>query len=194
MWQRELLGTNLYYIISWFIIYSFIGWITESTYMSICNRKLTNRGFMFGPFCPIYGVGALCVYFILLPFSGNVVTLYIVGALLATVFEYLIARLMQAVFGEVWWDYSNKPFNYKSIICLESTLAWGLYTVFMFKFLHEIVNDVIEKFSYQRGIRLISIVLAIIAIDMAIHIAREKSEFINDRFGTIKEKLKDIRS
>ena len=194
MWERELLGIDVYYIISWFIIYSFIGWIAESTYMSICNRKLTNRGFMFGPFCPIYGVGALCVYFILRPFSGNIVALYFAGAILATIFEYLIAKLMQVVFGEVWWDYSDKPFNYKNIICLESTLAWGLYTVFMFKFLHEIVNEVIERFSYRRGIQLITIVLAIIMIDMIIHIVREKREFINDRVGTIKEKLRGIRS
>ena len=194
MWERELLGTSLYYIVHWFLLYSFFGWISESIYMSICNRKLTNRGFMFGPFCPIYGVGALCVYFILRPVAGNTLVLYIVGALLATAFEYLVARIMQAVFGDVWWDYNDKPFNYKGVLCLESTLAWGLYTVIMFKFLHGVVNNIVSRYSYRNGIILGTIVIVGIALDLGIHIAREKKEFLNDSVDTIKGKLKDIRS
>ena len=63
MWTRNFFGIELYYIIQWFLIYSMLGWLVESVYMSICNRKLTNRGFVRGPFCPIYGFGALIVYF-----------------------------------------------------------------------------------------------------------------------------------
>ena len=194
MWERELLGISFYHIVQWFVMYSFFGWVSESIYMSICNRKLTNRGFMFGPFCPIYGVGALCIYFILRPFSGNVIALYIAGALLATAFEYVVARLMQFVFGDVWWDYNDKPFNYKGVLCLESSIAWGLYTVLMFKFLHEIVNDIISRYSYQRGIMLGTAVIIIMAIDMTFHIAREKKELLNSGVDTIKGKIRDIRS
>ena len=194
MWERELLGISFYHIVQWFVMYSFFGWVSESIYMSICNRKLTNRGFMFGPFCPIYGVGALCIYFILRPFSGNVIALYIAGALLATAFEYVVARLMQLIFGDVWWDYNDKPFNYKGVLCLESSIAWGLYTVLMFKFLHEIVNDIISRYSYQRGIMLGTVVIVIMAIDMTFHIAREKKELISSGVDTIKGKIRDIRS
>jgi Predicted membrane protein len=194
MWERELLGISLYHIVQWFVMYSFFGWVSESIYMSICNRKLTNRGFMFGPFCPIYGVGALCIYFILRPFSRNVIALYIAGALLATAFEYVVARLMQFVFGDVWWDYNDKPFNYKGVLCLESSIAWGLYTVLMFKFLHEIVNDIISRYSYQRGIMLGTAVIIIMAIDMTFHIAREKKELLNSGVDTIKGKIRNIRS
>ena len=194
MWEKELLGTNLYHIVHWFLIYSFFGWVSESVYMSICNRKITNRGFMLGPFCPIYGFGALSVYFILRPLSSNTIVLYIAGALLATAFEYVVARLMQCVFGDVWWDYNDKPFNYKGVLCLESTLAWGLYTILMFRVLHKVVNNIVGRYSYRRGTMLGTVVIAIIVIDMTFHIAREKSEFINGRIDIIKEKLKAIRS
>ena len=78
---------------------------------------------MTGPFCPIYGVGAVVGYLVLHPFANNLVALYFVGAVLATVFEYLVAKLMLRLFGEVWWDYHDKPCNYKGIVCLESTIA-----------------------------------------------------------------------
>lgn len=75
---------------------------------------------------------------LLRPFSGNYVLLYLVGAVLATLFEYLTARLMLRLFGTFWWDYTNKPFNYKGILCLESTLGWGLIALLLFAFLHRL--------------------------------------------------------
>ena len=117
---------------SGFLVYSILGWVVESIYMSICNRRLTNRGFVRGPFCPIYGVGALSVFFLLRPFCHNLLLLYVLGCVFPTLLEYLTARLMLSMFGEVWWDYSEKPFNYKGILCLESTIAWGFYTLACF--------------------------------------------------------------
>lgn len=81
------------------------------------------------PFCIIYGFGAMLGYALLRPFAGNYVVLYVVGAVAATAFEYLTALLMLRLFGTFWWDYTNKPFNYRGIICLESTLGWGLVSV-----------------------------------------------------------------
>ena len=104
MLQTELLGTDIYHLLQWFLTYSILGWIVESIYMSICNRELTNRGFARGPLCPIYGVGALSVYFILKPFSDNYFALFLLGTTLATTLEFLTAKLMIKIFGEVWWD------------------------------------------------------------------------------------------
>ena len=136
MWTREFLGTDVYHLVSAFIIYSVLGWVVESIYMSFCNRKLTNRGFGRGPFCPIYGFGGVVGYLILHPLSSNLVALYFAGAVLATTFEYLVGRLMLKLFGEVWWDYNEKPCNYQGIICLESTIAWGFYAIIIITFLH----------------------------------------------------------
>ena len=129
MWIHGILGADVWHLVAAFCIYSVLGWLVESVYMSICNRRLTNRGFAKGPFCPIYGFGALAGYFLLRPFAGNPVLLYLTGAFTATVFEYLVGKAMRRLFGEVWWDYNEKPFNYQGIVCLESTIAWGFYAV-----------------------------------------------------------------
>ena len=89
MWTRELFGSDVYHLIAAFIISSVLGWFVESAYMSFCNHRLTNRGFAKGPFCPIYGFGAVIGYLVLNPLSGHYVTLYLTGAFLATTFEYL---------------------------------------------------------------------------------------------------------
>lgn len=82
MWTHAVYGTDLYHFIQWFILYSFMGWVVESIYMSFCNRKLTNRGFAFSPFCPIYAVGALSVYGMLRPLEGQYVVLYLAARFL----------------------------------------------------------------------------------------------------------------
>ncbi len=140
MWNRVIFGYDFYHVLLWFLAYSMLGWLVESIYMSICNRKLTNRGFARGPICPIYGVGALTVFFLLKPYSDNLWKLFFFGSLLATTLEYFTAVLMNKIFGEIWWDYTDKPFNYKGILCLESSIAWGFYTIGLFVFLHKFVE------------------------------------------------------
>ena len=143
MWTREIFDTDVYHLIAAFIIYSMIGWLVESIYMSFCNKKLTNRGFGRGPFCPIYGFGGVIGYLVLRPLSENLVQLYLAGAVLATLFEFLVGKLMLRLFGEVWWDYNEKPCNYKGIICLESSIAWGFLGIFFFRFLNGFVNRMV---------------------------------------------------
>ena len=153
-----------------FCIYSVLGWCMESAYMSFCNRRLTNRGFMKSPFCPIYGVGALAGYFLLKGFAGNLFLLYLAGALSATAFEYLVGRLMLKLFGEVWWDYHEKPFNYQGLICLESTIAWGFYAVIIIGFLHGIVMKYASWYTYGMGLMILRAVLLIVLIDFFWHL------------------------
>ena len=185
MWTRNFFGIELYYIIQWFLIYSMLGWLVESVYMSICNRKLINRGFVRGPFCPIYGFGALIVYFLLRPVCDNIYLLYLFGCLVPTAFEYLTAKLMMKVFGEVWWDYSNKPFNYKGILCLESTIAWGFYTVGLFLFLHKGVEFIVSRYSVHTGEWLAGILMFLLGIDFLWNMYLQKKESIS----AVKEKI-----
>lgn len=172
MWTKELLGTDVYHLVSAFIIYSMIGWLAESAYMSLCNRKLTNRGFAKSPFCPIYGFGAVIGYLVLHPLNGQLIKLYFVGAILATVFEFLVGKLMLRFFGEVWWDYNEKPCNYKGIVCLESTVAWGFYAVIIITFLHSRVLNFIDRWSFSLGSRICFVVLAVVTIDYIIQLMR----------------------
>lgn len=184
MLQTELLGTDIYHLLQWFLTYSILGWIVESIYMSICNRELTNRGFARGPLCPIYGVGALSVYFILKPFSDNYFALFLLGTTLATTLEFLTAKLMIKIFGEVWWDYNNKPFNYKGILCLESTIAWGVYTIALFAFLHGFVSGIVDTYPYEIGSVVGLIVLFLFFIDFVTSFYKAKEDDIK---GFIKQ-------
>lgn len=170
MWTRELFGSDVYHLIAAFIIYSVLGWFVESVYMSFCNHRLTNRGFAKGPFCPIYGFGAVIGYLVLNPLSGHYVTLYLTGAFLATTFEYLVGIMMQKLLGEVWWDYTEKPMNYKGIICLESTIAWGFYAVIITMFLHERVLHLIDAMDMAYGRILCIVILAIVTVDYLIRL------------------------
>ncbi len=195
MWTKEMFGTDLYHLVMAFVIYSVIGWFVESVYMSICNRKLTNRGFGKGPFCPIYGVGAIAGYLILHPLSNNAFLLYLIGALTATVFEYSVGKLMLFLFGEVWWDYHEKPWNYKGIICLESTIAWGFYALIIIFFLHGRIMRFIDLYDYELGIRVCKIVLTLVVLDYVwriVHIFDFTLKYLN-KFQEI-ERIKKIKA
>lgn len=193
MWTREFLGTDVYHLVSAFIIYSVLGWVVESIYMSFCNRKLTNRGFGRGPFCPIYGFGGVVGYLILHPLSSNLVALYFAGAVLATTFEYLVGRLMLKLFGEVWWDYNEKPCNYQGIICLESTIAWGFYAIIIITFLHSRILGFVDRYSMEWGIRACKVVMVLVTIDYVIklmnifHVSlKEKKDKLVDAYHSFR--------
>ncbi len=166
MWTRELfLGMDAYHFVAAFVIYSIIGWFVESVYMSFCEKKIVNRGFGKGPFCPIYGFGALGAFILFTPFYGNYLVIYLLGCLTATVFEYLVAKLMIRFCGDFWWDYNEKPFNYKGIICAESTLAWGIYALIIVHVLHGSVIRLVDKVSVRQGTIGIVIVFSLVAVD-----------------------------
>lgn len=194
MWTRELFGSDVYHLIAAFIIYSVLGWFVESAYMSFCNHRLTNRGFAKGPFCPIYGFGAVIGYLVLNPLSGHYVTLYLTGAFLATTFEYLVGIMMQKLLGEVWWDYTEKPMNYKGIICLESTIAWGFYAVIITMFLHERVLHLIDAMDMAYGRILCIVILAIVTVDYLIRLYLLFKTSIQEEKDRLIDKYRSFRA
>lgn len=124
-----------------FYFYCFAGWCFESTYVSLKTRKLTNRGFMRGPFLPIYGSGAIIMLFASIPFKENLVLTYFAGAIAATLLEYVTGVSMEAIFKVRYWDYSNQKFNFQGHICLSSTIAWGFLTLLLTNVLHTPVES-----------------------------------------------------
>ena len=125
MWDFTINGVDFYHIANWFYIYSFLGWLWETCYVSVRKGKLINRGFINGPLCTIYGCGALAVYLILLPISDNLLLLFVGGVVVATALEYVTAVLMENIFHTSWWDYSDNKFNFQGRICLGCSLGGG---------------------------------------------------------------------
>lgn len=165
MWEIEIAGVDLYHILAWLFVYSFLGWLWESCYVSIKQKKLVNRGFVTGPVCTIYGVGAVSVYLILKPLDDNLIVLYFGGVIVATVLEYVTAVLMEKLFHTSWWDYSNNRFNLQGRICLGSSIAWGFFTVVMFRILQPFVEMIVSLVSESTGQIILMVVLFIYAAD-----------------------------
>lgn len=117
-------------ILLWFMIYCFMGWVWESSYRSIRQRKLINSGFLFGPYIPIYGFGGL-LYVAVMHFTLDPVKLFFVGATLACLLEYLTSWAMEKIFHARWWDYSDSPFNLNGRICLAGFVTFGLFAAVM---------------------------------------------------------------
>ncbi len=198
-WNRIIFGIDGYEVVMWFLTYSMMGWLVESIYMSFCNHKITNRGFAKGPFCPIYGFGALTVFFILRPYSDNSILLFFLGSFLATTLEFLTALVMKHIFGEIWWDYHEKPFNYRGIICLESSIAWGFYTLFLFMFLQNIVAAFVAMIPVRAGRAIGNLILIGYIMDFSATIYRQKKENLREsmdeeqiqQIEQAKDKMKD---
>lgn len=129
-----------YSVIQWlffFYFYSFFGWCFESTYVSVKSRHLTNRGFMRGPFLPLYGSGAIMMLVVSMPFQDSLLLVYVAGFIGATVLEYITGVIMEKLFKMRYWDYSGKPFNFQGHICLGSSIAWGFLTILMTGVVHK---------------------------------------------------------
>ena len=189
-WNRIIFGIDGYEVVMWFLTYSMMGWLVESIYMSFCNHKITNRGFAKGPFCPIYGFGALTVFFILRPYSDNSILLFFLGSFLATTLEFLTALVMKRIFSEIWWDYHEKPFNYRGIICLESSIAWGFYTLFLFMFLQNIVAAFVAMIPVRAGRAIGNLILIGYIMDFSATIYRQKKENLQE--STDEEQIQQV--
>lgn len=124
-----------------FYFYCFFGWCFESTVVSVSKKKFVNRGFMRGPFLPLYGSGAIMMLVVSMPFQDNIFMVYIAGCIGATVLEYVTGVVMEALFKVRYWDYSKKKFNFQGHICLSSTLAWGGLTILMTEVIHKPVEQ-----------------------------------------------------
>ncbi len=152
-----------YSIVQWlffFYLYCFFGWCFESTYVSLKSRKLVNRGFMRGPFLPLYGSGAIMMLVVSAPFQDNLLLTYIAGVIGATALEYITGVMMEALFKVRYWDYSNQPFNYKGHICLSSSVAWGFLTILMTRVIHK----PIEQFVLAIPMRTLACVTGIMTV------------------------------
>lgn len=119
-----------------FFLYCVAGWLWESLYVSAKERRWVNRGFLHGPWLPIYGTGAILILFTTLPCRESIPLTFLVGMVTATLLEGATGRVMEKMFHMRWWDYSEKPLNWKGYICLSVTVAWGFFSLLLVYILH----------------------------------------------------------
>lgn len=143
-----------------FFIYCMVGWVFESTYVSIKKRKLTNRGFMRGPFLPIYGSGAIVMLFVGLPLKEHPVCMFFAGLLAASSLEYVTGAAMEKIFRVKYWDYSDCFLNLNGHICFKASMAWGTFTLILNYFLHMPV----ERFVFMISSEALQVIVVIIQV------------------------------
>ncbi len=183
MFINNIIKMDVFYFLNCFFIYSFFGWIFECIVIAFQEKSIENRGFIKGPLCTIYGVAALGAYFLLKPISHNLLLLFLTGAVMATIFEILVAKVMTYLFGYFWWDYTNRPFNYHGVICLESTLCWGAMTAALFMFFQPFVESIVNVYYESAGKAFAVVALALYCIDFSTSFYRawgERTEFENE--------------
>ncbi len=144
MWELSLFGYEFYRAFYIFFIFGFIGWIYESALVSLRKKTFVNRGFLNGPVIPIYGVGALIIFFIFWDYRKQPVLVFLGGMSLATLLEYFTSVLMERLFHARWWDYSTHRFNLKGRICLSVSLLWGFYSILMLQIFQPAIDAILR--------------------------------------------------
>ena len=183
--------------IAFFYIYCFFGWCFESGYASIKERKLTNRGFLRGPYIPIYAFGAIFVLIITDNFQGNIFEVYFSGMIAATILEYITGYVMERLFKVKYWDYSDHKFNLSGYISLSTSIAWGFLSLLLTNILQVNVYNFVSKISDQNlknSIIVVSIIFfsdLILSIKAAFNLAKAYAalERAKSELSEVKEKL-----
>ena len=161
----------------YFYFYCIFGWVFESTYVSLRTHKPTNRGFMKGPWLPLYGSGAILVLLVTLPYADHPVGVYFAGMIAATILEYITGVVMVKLFKVRYWDYSYKKIQFQGHICLSSSLAWGGLSLLMVYVIH----PPIVKFIAMWNENVVNILTFIVTICMAYDFANAFREAMDLR-------------
>lgn len=181
-----------------FFVYSFAGWFMES-FGSIVNpkvKKFVNRGFMIGPYCPVYGIGVVLVSLLLKKYTEDIAVVFFLSILICGTLEYFTGYVMEKLFNARWWDYSKRKFNINGRVCLETLLPFGIAATFILCKINPFLINAFNKLS-DLTIHIITIILSVgFIIDFIISfriILSFKGEVYGEKDNTeeIAEKVKD---
>lgn len=162
-------GYSIYEILWLFMVYGCMGWCLEVAYAALEKGEFVNRGFLNGPICPIYGVGAVTVILCLTPISHNVWLLFAGGALLTSALELVTGFALDKMFRTRWWDYTDTPFNLGGYICLKFSVVWGLVCIALMKGINPVVYGFVHKLSpHLISVLLLIFLLAVLVSDVTV--------------------------
>ena len=174
-----------------FLIYAFLGWVVEVAFAACRSHSFINRGFINGPLCPVYGCGVLAVVVILYPLHHNLFLLFLCSFVLVSAIEFLTGFLLEKLFHNKWWDYSERKFNICGYICPLFSILWGLGCVFVLKVFHPIAYRGICLLPQLPGAIMLTVLCLVFAVDLAITVAtilqfNERLRLLDEIAGKIK--------
>lgn len=151
-----------------FLIYSFLGWAIEVIVTFYKDKKFVNRGFLLGPYCPIYGFSSIVMILYLNRYCDSFITVFLLAVVVCSIIEYLVSYLMEKLFNARWWDYSNRKFNINGRVCLENSIWFGLLGTLLIYVVNPFLYNLISKMSDNVLLIVGSFLLIIFVIDLII--------------------------
>lgn len=179
-----------------FLIYSFGGWFMESVGGILNVKKFVNRGFLIGPYCPVYGTGVVLLSILLGKYKNDLVTLFFLSMLVCGTLEYFTSYIMEKWFNARWWDYSKNKFNINGRICLETTIPFGLAGCFILKIGNPFITKYLEMIPSNVFNILTCIILGLMIVDFIISFViisnfKKETNEIKDNTEEVTQKVKE---
>lgn len=187
---------EIYFLL--FLSYAFLGWCMEVICKLIEKHKFIDRGFLIGPYCPIYGWGALAITLLLKRYMEDPLVLFIMSTIICSIIEYFTSYFMEKKFHARWWDYSNKKFNINGRICLETLIPFGILGVVIMYITNPMLLDLYESIPQVvlhilAGVLLVGFIIDnIISTNVIESINMEGKKLVKDNTEEITEKVKQI--
>ncbi len=164
-----IFGVSIWRIFAYFIIYSAIGYIIETVFGMVTKGVIESRqSFLYGPFCAIYGLGAVVMILSLKYFNKNHNTLFVGGFIVGSIVEYIVSWYGDVFLNVKWWDYSNMPLNINGRICVFFSLFWGFLAIYLMGYANPRVDKLINKIKSKISINKLKIITTIIILFMAV--------------------------
>lgn len=164
-----ILGISLWEILAYFIIYSIAGFFIETGFALVRYGVLESRqSFLYGPFCSIYGIGAVVMVIFLQYFKRNRLTLFAGGFIIGSITEYLVSLIGEWILHVKWWDYSNMPFNLNGRICFAYSVFWGALAIILMRAIHPRIRKFMAYILKKSSAKFVKTALATITVLLAI--------------------------
>ncbi len=146
-----------------FLIYSFIGWSIEVICKRIESGRFVNRGFLIGPYCPIYGCGGVIITLSLSKYYNTPITLFVMAMFICAILEYVTSYILEKLFNARWWDYSKYKYNINGRICLETMIPFGLLGCLIIYILNPFLENILSLMN-DNVTNILATILAILFI------------------------------
>ena len=183
MWQLSFI----------FLVYCVLGWLLEVVYHIVTLGGFVNRGFLKGPYCPIYGFGMIFIVDLLHPYVDNPLLLFLASVVVTTLLELVVGAGLEIFLKKRWWDYSDEPLNFKGYICARFSLYWGVGALIAVKFIHPFVQWVYDETPPL----IIKLVVVIVGTMMVIDFIATLADLLRlnkqlDKLEALRSKIEDL--
>ena len=187
---------NFIYVFMLFLIYSIIGWVVDIIGYFLDKHSFKNRGFLIGPYCPIYGVSSIFMIYCLGQYKNDPVVLFVMSVLICSIMEYLTSYIMEKLFHARWWDYTHLPFNINGRVCLRNSMMFGVLSLLLIKFINPFFDILLSTISHSILIIIGLLFLCIFILDICVSfniINKLKITTDNIRKDNTEEITKEVR-